>query len=653
MCGIAGILDYNKTPEIGTVSRMLTRINHRGPDESGIYKGDDICLGSVRLSIIDISAGKQPLSDTSGRYWIVYNGELFNYIELRDQLQKKGYTFKTDSDTEVVVQLFACYGSKALSKMNGQFAFAIWDKQKKQLFLARDRMGIRPLFYHYKNGVFTFGSEIKAIFENPDIQRELDFFSLSQVFTFWAPLTPKTIFKNIQELSPGHFMTVDKGGIKIEQYWQLDFSKKKYFKTKDAAVEEFNDLFYDAVKIRLRADVEVAAYLSGGIDSTVTTAFIKQIEPSVLHTFSIGFQENKFDETIFQKEASNYLQTDHRAFTCSAESIASVFSEVIWHSEVPIMRTAPAPMYLLSQLVRKNGIKVVITGEGADEMLAGYGIFKETAIRNFWSKYPDSKLRPLLLKKLYPYIPQIQNASPLMLKLFYGFKLEDTTNPYYSHLLRWNNAFHLRKHFSPEISNALNGYDPINDLDEKLPDGFHNWSSLDRAQWIESYIFMSGYLLSSQGDRVAMGNSVEGRYPFLDHRIIEFCASLPENLKLKGLTEKFLLKEAVKGKIPDNILNRSKQAYRAPISSAFLSKNAPDYVKNILNEKNIRETGIFNSKSVIPLLDKMRKSDSTSEVEDMLLTLLVSSHLVNEQINLFSTKPLKQEELLKSRIIKE
>lgn len=537
--------------------------------------------------------------------------------------------------------------------MNGQFAFAIWDKKDKQLFLARDRVGIRPLFYHYNNGEFTFGSEIKAIFENPGISRELDYFSLSQIFTFWAPLTPKTIFRNIQELSPGHCMTVNDRGTKIEKYWHLDYTKKNKFKSIDEAVEEFDNLFYDAVKIRLRADVEVAAYLSGGLDSTVTTAFIKQIEPSVLHTFSIGFQENEFDETIFQKEASKYLKTDHQAFTCSSQGIAEDFPEVIWHSEVPIMRTAPAPMYELSRLVRQNGIKVVITGEGADEMLAGYGIFKETEIRNFWARYPDSKLRPLLLKKLYPYIPQIQNASTLMLKLFYGFKLEDTNNPYYSHLLRWNNAAHLKKHFNPDIIQTLNGYNPVNDADLLLPEGFNGWASLDKAQWLESSIFMSGYLLSSQGDRVAMANSVEGRYPFLDYRVIEFCASLPEDFRLKGLSEKYLLKKLIKGRIPESIVNRSKQAYRAPISSTFLGKSSPDYLKEILSESAIRETGIFNTKSVIPLIEKMRKSENTSEVENMLLTLLVSSHLVNEQFINFRYKPLKKEDLLNSRIINE
>jgi asparagine synthase (glutamine-hydrolysing) len=318
-----------------------------------------------------------------------------------------------------------------------------------------------------------------------------------------------------------------------------------------------------------------------------------------------------------------------------------------------MMRTAPVPMFQLSRFVRENNIKVVITGEGADEMLGGYDIFKETEIRKFWAKYPDSKYRPLLLRKLYPYIPQIQNEIPLMLKMFFGFKLEDTQNPFYSHILRWNNSAHIRKHFSPLITQELNGYDPLSEAERILPAGFNNWGSLEKAQWLESSIFMSGYLLSSQGDRVGMANSVEGRYPFLDYRIIEFCASLPSEYKLRGLTEKYLLKKAIKGKIPDSIINRSKQAYRAPISSTFLKHDAPDYVLEMLSEKMIKEVGIFNPETVIPLLEKMRKMSTTSEVENMILTILVSTHLVHDQFIMNHCETLTPEMLLKSKIIKD
>jgi asparagine synthase (glutamine-hydrolysing) len=561
MCGISGIVNY-PNPDDATlvVKRMLTRIKHRGPDESGIYAGKKATIGNVRLSIIDISSGQQPLSDPTGRYWIVFNGEIFNYIELREELEKKGCKFSTHSDTEVIVQMYAQFGKKAVEKLNGQFAFAIWDKEKDELFLARDRVGIRPLFYHNKDGVFTFGSEIKSIFENKYIKPEFSSESLSQVFTFWTTITPYTAFKDIFELSPGHYMTVNDKGIEIEKYWSIKYSTKQNYGVTDIneAAEQLDAIFKDSVRIRLRADVEVAAYLSGGIDSSVTTAYIKEIEPSVLHTFSIGFEEGEFDETKFQLEASKYLDTDHRAITCNSMDIANKFPDVVWHSEIPMIRTAPTPMYHLSKLVRDNDIKVVITGEGADEMLAGYNIFKEAEVRRFWAKYPDSKYRPLLLKKLYPYLPQMKNANATMLKMFFGFKLNETDKPYYSHLLRWNNASHIKKHFSSGIKSDVNGYDPFDALHQVMDKEVNNWDSLARSQYFETTVFMSGYLLSTQGDRMGMANSIEGRYPFLDHRLIEFCASLPPSFKLNGLDEKFLLKRLIKGKIPDSIVKSLK-----------------------------------------------------------------------------------------------
>jgi asparagine synthase (glutamine-hydrolysing) len=633
MCGIAGILNHTSDNPVSIVSRMLSTISYRGPDESGIYSDPRLTFGNVRLSIIDIASGQQPLSDYNQRYWIVFNGEIFNYVELRNGLLRKGYKFKTKSDTEVLIQLYACYGVSALSKLNGQFAFAIWDKNKKELFLARDRVGIRPLFYHFRDNAFTFASEIKSLFQNPEIQRQISPESLQQVFTFWTTLTPNTVFKEIYEVPPGHYMKVDSKGLTVKKYWELSFDNHKKIKyaSVNEAAEDFDHLFTDAVKIRLRADVEVAAYLSGGIDSSITTSYIKQVEPSILNTFSIGFQESEFDESSFQLAASTYLGTSHHSIQCNAKEIAERFASVVWHSEIPLLRTAPVPMHVLSRLVRDHNIKVVITGEGADEMLGGYNIFKENAIRNFWAKYPDSKIRPLLLKKLYPYLPQMKNASPMMLKLFFGYKLENTNHPFYSHLLRWNNTSHLKKHLHPELNSAINGYDPLSTLEERLPAGFLSWNSLEKAQWLESTIFMSGYLLSSQGDRMAMANSVEGRYPFLDHRIIEFCAQLASAYKLNGLTEKYLLKKLVKGKLPEAIINRSKQAYRAPVSSTFLDKNTPEYIRDILDETYIKKTGIFNAETVLPMIDKMKKSTRPTEIENMTLTGIISTHILHEK----------------------
>lgn len=655
MCGIAGIIDYKSDlNKEGTIESMLSAIHYRGPDESGIYHSPFATMGNVRLSIIDISGGQQPLSDPTGRYWIVFNGEIFNYPELRRELEKKGCSFSTQSDTEVLVQLYAVYGKQCLSRLNGQFAFAIWDKMKEEMFFARDRVGIRPFFYnHSQDGVLTFGSEIKCIFQNKKLSPVFNPRNLSQVYTFWTSITPDTAFKDVYELPPGHYMVYSRKGIEIQQYWEINFADQDYSISQADATDRFHELFSDSVRIRLRADVEVAAYLSGGIDSSATVSYIKDIEPGVLNTFSIGFEEKDFDESSYQKEAARYFDTRHKSISCSSKEIAENFPRVVWHSEIPMIRSAPTPMLLLSGLVRKNNIKVVITGEGADEMLAGYNIFKESKIRRFWASQPDSVIRPLLLKKLYPYLPQMQNANPAVLKMFFGFKLEDTNNPFYSHLLRWNNSNHIKKHFSDDVKSIVNGYSPFESLEARIPSGFDHWGSLEKSQWLESTIFMSGYLLSTQGDRMAMANSVEGRYPFLDYRLIEFLASLPDNLKLKGLNEKYLLKKLVHNKIPESIINRSKQAYRAPIKSVFLGEDTPEYVREMLQPAMIKKAGIFDSGSVSGLLAKIDKTGVSSEVENMALASIISTHLLFSQFIQGNQYEMNESRISNTRIIRD
>ncbi len=654
MCGIAGLVDYrNALTDKSLIKSMLGAISFRGPDESGIYYSLNACLGHVRLSILDLSTGQQPLSDSQGRFWIVYNGEIFNYPDLRDMLLKKGVVFRTNSDTEVLVNLYAIYGKDCLPMLNGQFAFAIWDEYEKELFMARDRVGIRPLFYHLENGRLTFASEIKSIFIQERIKPELSGENLAQIYTFWTALSPNTAFRNIFELSPGHCLTYNKKGLRIDKYWELRYGNPDNSLTLEKALEQFNELFHDAVRIRLRADVEVAAYLSGGIDSSSTVAYIKDIEPGTLNTFSIGFADKEFDETAYQNEAVSYLNTRHRSIICTSGEIAGSFPKVVWHTETPLTRTAPVPMYLLSKFVRENNIKVVITGEGADEMLAGYDIFKEAMIRRFWAQQPESAIRPRLLTKLYPFLPQMKQANPAILKMFFGYRLEDTENPFYSHLLRWNNANHILKHFSDPVRSELNGYSPIADLENRLPSDFNKMSQLDKAQWLETSIFMSGYLLSSQGDRMAAANAVEGRYPFLDYRVIEFCNKLPGDFKLRGLNEKYLLKKMMKNKIPENIINRSKQPYRAPIKNVFFLNNPPEFIKEMLSPESFRKAGVFNHDSVSKLLQKIEKTNTASEIEDMILASVVSTHLLHYQFVEKHAEGMQSREIKNPKIVED
>lgn len=650
MCGIAGFYNHttSKASRNNTLRRMLTRIKHRGPDESGIYLSEKIGLGSVRLSIIDLSTGTMPLSNEDESLWIVFNGEIFNYIELKEELGSKGHTFNTSSDTEVIIHLYQEYGPEFIKKLNGQFAIAIWDKNKQELFLARDRVGIRPLFYTQVGETFVFASEMKALLEFPGVSFSLSPKNLSQYFTFWTSLSPNTAFEGIYEVPPGSYLRINETGRQETNYWKLPLHKPTGYKyhTIEEAAEAFELLFSDAVKLRLRADVQVAAYLSGGIDSSVTTSFIKKISPENLRTFSIGFKEKDYDESSYQSIAADYFKTEHSSIVCSSEEIAEHFKEVVWHTEAPLLRTAPTPMSLLAKSVRDQNIKVVITGEGADELLGGYNIFKETKIRRFWAKDPQSKYRSLLLKKLYPYLPQMKNANNNVLKMFFGYKLTETESPVYSHLLRWQNTSRINNYLSEAFKTEIGNYNAVKDYENQLGSSLDGYDYLTKAQWIELNLFMSGYLLSSQGDRMGMAHSIEGRYPFLDHRIIEFCMSLDPDLKLHGLNEKYLLKKMMKGRLPDAILNRSKQAYRAPIKSVFISEKIPPYLECMLSKEAIEASGIFNPEHVASLMIKMRTSDLVSEVDNMALTAILSTQILHDQFVKRSIVTLKDNDLI-------
>ncbi|SMO66454.1 asparagine synthase (glutamine-hydrolysing) [Saccharicrinis carchari] len=608
---------------------MLARIGHRGPDECGLYVSENACLGSVRLSIVDLMSGQQPMATPDGRYWISYNGEVYNHPELRKMLCQKGHRFTSHCDTEVVLHMYQEFGADCLSRMNGQFAIAIWDTHKQELFLARDRVGIRPLFFTNTTSGFVFASEIKALFEYPDTSRSINATGLSQVFTFWTTLSPYTAFEKIYEVPPGCYALLTNDKLKVTPYWAMTFNKNTEKISLGDAKDKFNALFRDAIALRMRADVPVAAYLSGGLDSTSTTAFIKQMFPDKLNTFSIGFEQKDFDESDFQTEVAHFFNTQHHSISFKNSDVASLFEKVIWHTEIPVLRTAPFPMFKLSELVRRHGIKVVITGEGADEMLGGYNIFKEAIIRHFWAKYPESKLRPLLLKKLYPYLPQIKNGSIGMLKLFFAYKLSETNSPVYSHLLRWNNTGRIGKLLSHQFKEQAGNNDLIGGYANSIASTLAQYSPLAKAQFIESNIFMSGYLLSSQGDRVAMANSVEGRYPFLDHRLVEFCSTLPDELKISGLDEKYLLKQVVKDIIPSSVLKRPKQAYRAPVAQALLSDKS-GFVDNYLSAHNLNESGVFDSTAVEKLMHKLKNGQGNNEVDNMALMAILSTQVLHQ-----------------------
>ncbi len=639
MCGIAGILNFSNSSDTSEdiVLRMITQLHHRGPDESGIYVDGEVCLGHARLSILGLSAGTQPISNHDESLWIVYNGEVFNYLELQEDLTKKGYRFTTGTDTEVVLAMYQEYGHDCLQYFNGQFAFAVWDTHKKELFLARDRVGIRPLFYTNKGGKFSFASEIKAIFADPEIPRSIDSEALSQIFTFWTTITPKTAFENIYELPPGHFMVVGENGCSApERYWSIPYvGVDNYWQgTFDEAKQELKELLTDAIRLRLRADVPVGAYLSGGLDSSIITSLIANNFDNNLRTFSLSFEASDFDESKFQDEMVHHLTTDHSGIQVSNQNVRDNFAQVIWQCEKPLLRTGPVPLFSLAKLVRDSKFKVVLTGEGADEIFGGYNIFKEAKLRQFWGRQPDSKWRPLLVERLYPYIFKNSSRGRMFLQQFFSVKPEDMDNPYFSHQVRWRNTGKNTNFFSTELQDKLSGYDPYSPLLKRLPKSFDSRNSFAKTQFLEMDIFLSNYLLSSQGDRVGMGNSIELRVPFLDHRLIEFAAKLPPHWKIKGLNEKYILKEAFKGDLPKNIIQRPKQPYRAPIKESFLTDESGSFIQDYLSDDMISRYGYFDPKKVSFLRKKFTKDSkqTANETQNMALIGILSTQLLHQQV---------------------
>mgnify|MGYP000216881232 FL=1 len=634
MCGIVGVFNRasGKAPGEGELSRMLAMIQHRGPDEFGIYLDGPVGLGNARLSIVDVGGGQQPISNEEGTMWVVFNGEIFNHVELRRELEACGHRFATHSDTEVLVHLYEEYGPQCLTRLNGQFAFAIWNACDDSLFVARDRLGVRPLFYTLHDGDLIFGSEIKAMLADPRVRAEIDPVTLDQIFTFWSPLSPRTIFKGVEELPPAHYLHARRDGWIVRRYWEMDFpdtqpasgsrSGADYF-------EEFYDLLVDAAQIRLRADVPVGAYLSGGLDSSVIASIIRNHSTNPLRTFSISFNDSNFDESIFQRQMAEFLGTEHQVIEATHADIGRVFPDVIWHTETPLMRTSPAPMFMLSKLVKESGYKVVLTGEGADEFLGGYDIFKEDKVRRFWARQPESKWRSQLFQRLYPDIAGLGQSNSSLLAAFFKGELTQVDMPYYSHAIRWRNNRRACRYFSPALQAEL-ARQPTAALDQiAYPARFSRWGTLERAQYLEISIFLSQYLLASQGDRVAMAHSVEGRYPFLDIRVVEFCNRLPTHLKLRGLTEKFLLKKVGGKCLPPEIWKRPKRPYRAPIHRSFFNSVSLDYVRDLLSPAELARTGWFNPAAVAQLVAKVQQGGAIGETDDMALVGIISTQLVH------------------------
>lgn len=631
MCGITGFFHYGGDQHgisIDILKKMTSMLFHRGPDEAGLYIDDTTGLGHTRLSIIDLSSGSQPICNEDKTKWIVFNGEIFNYVELRDLLIAKGHHFLTASDTEVIIHAYEEWGFGCVERFNGQFAFALWDKKKKELFIARDRVGIRPLHYMRLGDFFIFGSEIKSILTFPGVPRETDPITIEQIFSVWTPLPGRTMFKNISELKPGHYAIINRSGFYEHCYWKLPFfpSNDRIEKSPGAIVEDIRELLTDSIRLRLRADVPVGAYLSGGLDSSGITAFVASHFNADLKTFGVRFEENNFDEGNYQKLMVSRLNVDHSEIIATNKIIRDSFAKVIWHVEKPLLRTGPVPLYLLSRLVYDKKIKVVLTGEGADDFFGGYDIFKEALVRQFSIRYPESALRQQLFTRLYPDIFR-NSLAKQSIKAFLSKQNACTSDPFFSHSVRWATTARIKEFFSDDFRSSIAAYDTQSDLRKMLPYDFGSYDLLSRAQYLESMLFLSNYLLSSQGDRVAMGNSIEIRFPFLDHRLIEYMGHVPSLWKILGLREKHLLKKLFKPYLPSDIIDRPKQPYRAPIQKSLFDPADCPSSGIYLDPSVISKTGIFNPDKVAMLLAKIRAGRTQSETDGMALAGIMSTQI--------------------------
>ncbi len=635
MCGIAGIHSGTmQTPEGALLLAMAGELHHRGPDGVGLYLDPGLGMVNTRLSIIDLAGGDQPIGSEDGRFWVIQNGEIFNHLELRKELEGRGHRFATGSDTEVIVHAFEEWREGCLDRFIGPFAIAIWDRAERELFLARDRFGVRPLFLAEPGGELVFASEAKALLRHPGLRRELDPGAILDTFTLWAPLPDRTSFPGIRELPPGCWLRVGSEGRREERmWWDLAFlpPEQQRQEPEGELAEELQRLLGEATRMRLLADVPVGAYLSGGLDSSAIAALVNQVSGDKLCCFGIGFSDPHFDETAHQEQVAAALGVELHRITVTPGDVADLFPEVVRLSEKPLLRTAPAPMLALSGLVRDSGYKVVLTGEGADELFAGYDLFRESQIRRFWARDAASTSRPRLFERLYPWLTRSTARSPAFTEAFFGAGLLEIGDPLYSHRIRFANTSRLTRFLDPSLADAP--MPPTERLLGRLPEAFEHFSGLAKAQYLEIVTFLHGYLLHSQGDRMLMGHSVEGRFPFLDHRVAEFAASLPDGLRLRGLKDKNLLRRSMRGLLPPEVTQRPKRPYRAPIAPSFLGPGAPEYVAELLEPARLAQTGVFSPKMVSLLFEKCRRNleQGVGEMDDMALVGVLSIQLLHEQ----------------------
>jgi asparagine synthase (glutamine-hydrolysing) len=625
MCGIAGWWSSSRLPEHGAevVERMLTALVHRGPDAAGYVCGARVAMGTTRLEVLDPLGGGQPMADASGRHWLAYNGEIYNYAELRDRLRDHGCAFRSTSDTEVVLQALLTWGLDACAAFNGGFAFAWFDSLSGRLCLARDRWGKRPLFVSRLGQDLVFGSEVKALLAHPGVDFRWDRARLAATLRQWTPPPDVTPFAAIDQVAPGSVWILEPGA---------EWRRHRLFpegpaddQAATASPEVLRELMHDSVRLRLRSDRPVGVYLSGGIDSSAVATEVRAVRGD-LRTFSVAFTTPDFDESAEQATVARSLGADHTSLLVSGSDLAAAFPTALWHAEVPVFRAAFVPMFLLSKRTREAGVPVVLTGEGADEVLFGYDIFREARLRANWGRL-DGDGRRTALEDLYQFERHVRTGGGAALAAVFDAHQGDAAAPGFSHSLRWANGRFAERLLRDVPTDA----DPLLAFLDEQDIRWRRQPLIERAREIEVATLLHGYLLSTQGDRAAFAHGVENRCPFLDPSVTAWAARISPEAHLRpGRQEKWLLRDAYAAALPPAILQRQKVPYRSPDAEAFLAPERARHFADDLGLDALRAIDVLDATYAERVVaDVSRRTPGTVAPRSMqaLLQLLSIRHL--------------------------
>ena len=598
MCGICGITYFDTQRDVSDrlVKGMCDVIRHRGPDDEGWFTQRNFGIGMRRLSIIDLVTGRQPISNEDSSIWIVFNGEIYNHLELRDDLIKKGHQFKTKTDTEAIVHAYEEYGVDCPAKLNGMFGFAILDLNQQALFLARDRLGIKPLYYYHDDEKFAFGSELKSILQVPEVQREVDLEALDLFLTFEYIPSPHSIFKNIKKLPPGHTLLLREGQVNIQKYWDLKFDEQE--RTEGELCEELRALLQDAVKIRLMSDVPLGAFLSGGIDSSAIVGLMSNVMDRPVETFSIGFDDETYNESGYAKTIADHFKTKHHEFTIKPNAL-ELTEQLIGFLDEPFGDFSIFPTYLVSKMAREF-VTVTLSGDGGDELFAGYDSYIANRMGNTYSRIPGF-LRKGMIEPLINRMPPTDKKKGLVnraKRFVEGMRLpEDLAH------VRWMiflQEIEKERLYSQSVKSELNDLDTYSFIRKH----FRSSGTQDKLNQ-QLYVDIKSYMVDDilvKVDRMSMAASLEARVPFLDHRFVEFTARISSEYKLKGKDTKYILKSAMKDLLPMQILNRGKEGFSIPIKN-WLKHELKDLMLDTLNSSKIRREGFFQADYVDQLVN--------------------------------------------------